>query len=210
MVGPARVEQGKFRADLLDRLSFEVITLPPLRSREGDVQPLAEHFGRRMSVELNWPNWPGYTPRAMAELEAYHWPGNVRELRNVVERAVYRHEDPERPVDDIVFNPFHSPWAPAGTDAAVASVEPVYDLSRVEVSGGGGTDMRVGINAALELRERPNVIVVLSDGGTPWPNEQPHGVQVVVGLVGSWGRKHEPIAREAMPWAEVVLVGDDT
>src|SRR5690606_4270814 len=95
-------------------------------------------------------------------------------------------------------------------DAAVASVEPVYDLSRVEVSGGGGTDMRVGINAALELRERPNVIVVLSDGGTPWPDEQPPGVQVVVGLVGSWGRKHEPIAREAMPWAEVVLVGDDT
>jgi psp operon transcriptional activator len=119
---PARVEQGKFRADLLDRLSFEVITLPPLRSREGDVQPLAEHFGRRMSVELDWPNWPGYTPRAMAELEAYHWPGNVRELRNVVERAIYRHEDPERPIDEIVFNPFHSPWAPAGTDAAVASV----------------------------------------------------------------------------------------
>jgi psp operon transcriptional activator len=52
----------------------------------------------------------------MAELEAYHWPGNVRELRNVVERAVYRHEDPERPVDGIVFDPFYSPWAPAAAD----------------------------------------------------------------------------------------------
>jgi psp operon transcriptional activator len=51
----------------------------------------------------------------LAELEAYSWPGNVRELRNVVERAVYRHEDPERAVDEIVFNPFHSPWAPTGT-----------------------------------------------------------------------------------------------
>ena len=113
---PTLVDKGKFRADLLDRLSFEVITLPPLRAREGDVPLLAEHFGRRMSAELDWPNWPGFTSRALAELEAYPWPGNVRELRNVVERAVYRHEDPERPIDDIQFNPFHSPWAPATTD----------------------------------------------------------------------------------------------
>ena len=113
---PAQVEKGRFRADLLDRLSFEVITLPPLRARQGDVPLLAEHFGRRMAVELDWPNWPGFTSRALAELEAYPWPGNVRELRNVVERAIYRHEDPERPVDEINFNPFHSPWAPASTD----------------------------------------------------------------------------------------------
>ncbi len=113
---PAQVDKGRFRADLLDRLSFEVITLPPLRARDGDVPLLAEHFGRRMSAELDWPNWPGFTSRAMGEFEAYHWPGNVRELRNVVERAVYRHEDPERPIDDIQFNPFHSPWAPAISD----------------------------------------------------------------------------------------------
>ena len=50
----------------------------------------------------------------MAELEAYPWPGNVRELSNVIERAVYRHEDPERAVDEINFDPFHSPWAPTG------------------------------------------------------------------------------------------------
>jgi psp operon transcriptional activator len=110
---PAQVDKGKFRADLLDRLSFEVITLPPLRAREGDVPVLTEHFGRRMSVELDWTNWPGFSPRALAELEAWHWPGNVRELRNVVERAVYRHEDPERPIDEINFDPFHSPWAPS-------------------------------------------------------------------------------------------------
>ena len=110
---PRLVDQGKFRADLLDRLSFEVVTLPPLRAREGDIPLLAEHFGRRMAAELEWTTWPGFTPRAMAELEAYPWPGNVRELRNVVERAVYRAEDPERPVDKIQFDPFRSPWAPA-------------------------------------------------------------------------------------------------
>jgi psp operon transcriptional activator len=122
---PTQVERGKFRADLLDRLSFEVITLPPLRARQGDVSLLAEHFGRRMGVELDWTNWPGFTPRALAELEAYPWPGNVRELRNVIERAVYRHEDPERPVDEINFNPFHSPWAPTGVEPGHASLAPV-------------------------------------------------------------------------------------
>ncbi|HZU50447.1 MAG TPA: phage shock protein operon transcriptional activator [Sphingomicrobium sp.] len=118
---PAQVDNGRFRADLLDRLSFEVITLPPLRARQGDIPLLAEHFGRRMAVELDWPNWPGFTSRATAELETYSWPGNVRELRNVVERAVYRHEDPERPVDEIVFDPFHSPWAPSSAASMAAA-----------------------------------------------------------------------------------------
>ena len=110
---PTLVEQGRFRADLLDRLSFEVITLPPLRVRQGDIPLLAEHFGRRMGAELEWSNWPGFSERIMAEMERYGWPGNVRELRNVVERAVYRWEDPERPIDSMQFDPFASPWAPS-------------------------------------------------------------------------------------------------
>jgi psp operon transcriptional activator len=134
---PAQVDKGKFRADLLDRLSFEVITLPPLRARQGDVPLLAEHFGRRMAVELDWSNWPGFTPHALAALESYRWPGNVRELRNVVERAVYRHEDPERPIEQINFDPFRSPWAPAAADSveghAAAAEEPVFE----DVTGSG-------------------------------------------------------------------------
>ena len=120
---PAMVEQDKFRADLLDRLSFEVVTLPPLRSRSGDIPLLAEHFGRRMASELEWQNWPGFSTRAVVELETYRWPGNVRELRNVVERAVYRAEDPERPIDSIQFDPFHSPWAPADSASAAPAPE---------------------------------------------------------------------------------------
>jgi len=116
---PDLVDKGRFRADLLDRLSFEVVTLPPLRLRSGDVPLLAEHFGRRMAVELDWPTWPGFSDRAVAEMEAYAWPGNVRELRNVVERAVYRSEDPERAIDALQFDPFASPWAP-GASAAPA------------------------------------------------------------------------------------------
>ena len=117
---PLQVDKGTFRADLLDRLSFEVVTLPPLRARSGDVPLLADHFGRRMAVELDWPNWPGFSPRAVAEFEAYNWPGNVRELRNVVERAVYRWEDPEREIDAIQFDPFHSPWAPSASPVHAA------------------------------------------------------------------------------------------
>ena len=109
---PSLVDQGRFRADLLDRLSFEVVTLPPLRAREGDIAQLADHFGRRMAVELDWPNWPGFDKSALQRLENYDWPGNVRELRNVVERAVYRAEDPEREVSKINFDPFRSPWSP--------------------------------------------------------------------------------------------------
>jgi psp operon transcriptional activator len=109
---PALVDQGRFRADLLDRLSFEVVTLPPLRSREGDVPVLADHFARRMAAELDWPHWPGFSEDAAATLLTYEWPGNVRELRNVIERAVYRWDDPERPIDEIIFDPFASPWSP--------------------------------------------------------------------------------------------------
>jgi psp operon transcriptional activator len=110
---PALVERGRFRADLLDRLSFEVITLPPLRAREGDVLVLAEHFASRMAAEIGWKRWPGWTERIAALLEAHDWPGNVRELRNVVERAVYRWPEPEKRVDALVFDPFVSPWQPA-------------------------------------------------------------------------------------------------
>jgi psp operon transcriptional activator len=84
-----------------------------------------------MAVELDWPNWPGFSPRAVAELEVYPWPGNVRELRNVVERAVYRHEDPERPVDEIIFDPFRSPWAP-NMAAAAPVTAPVVEAATAE------------------------------------------------------------------------------
>lgn len=109
---PLLVEQGRFRADLLDRLCFEVVTLPPLRVREGDVEVLANYFGRRMATELDWDSWPGFGPVALRALEDHDWPGNVRELRNVVERAVYRWNDPSQPVDYVQFDPFESPWTP--------------------------------------------------------------------------------------------------
>lgn len=110
---PDKVDRHQFRADLLDRLSFEVVTLPPLRARRSDVPILAEHFGRRMAAELGWESWPGFGPAAIDAMREYRWPGNVRELRNVVERSVYRWER-EGPVDSIEVDPFASPYRPRG------------------------------------------------------------------------------------------------
>ena len=109
---PNLAAENKFRADLLDRLSFEVITLPPLRHRSSDIPVLADHFARKMALELEWPSWPGFSANALNRLLSYTWPGNVRELRNVIERAVYRWENPESPIDSIQFDPFESPWRP--------------------------------------------------------------------------------------------------
>lgn len=136
---PSLVDQGRFRADLLDRLSFEVVTLPPMRARKGDIPLLSEHFGRRMAAELEWPNWPGFTDAAMKRLENYRWPGNVRELRNVIERAVYRAEDPEREIDEIQFDPFASPWVLAEPSPSVAmATAPVMEADVAIIEGSGG------------------------------------------------------------------------
>jgi psp operon transcriptional activator len=109
---PALAERGSFRADLLDRLSFEVVTLPPLRERADDIPLLAGHFGRRMAVELGWTGFPGFTAAAAAVLAAHAWPGNVRELKSAVERSLYRWGDAEMAVGAIVLDAFDSPWRP--------------------------------------------------------------------------------------------------
>lgn len=119
---PDKVDRHEFRADLLDRLSFEVLTLPPLRSRSGDIMVLADHFGRRMAAELGWERWPGFGPAALDQLMRYGWPGNVRELRNVVERAVYRWEQGGT-IDAIEIDPFASPYRPQ-TQTRAPTAEP--------------------------------------------------------------------------------------
>ena len=109
---PDMARRGQFREDLLDRLSFDVVTLPPLRARTDDILLLAERFGQNMAQELGHEYFPGFAPAVERELLAYRWPGNVRELRNVVERAVYRNTSPRRPIESIDIDPFESPWRP--------------------------------------------------------------------------------------------------
>jgi psp operon transcriptional activator len=112
---PALAESGHFRGDLLDRLAFDVVTIPPLRERAEDIPLLAEHFARGMTRALGREVFQGFTAAALARLNGYYWPGNVRELKNVVERSLYRWPRPDAPVDHIVFDAFQSPHRPLPT-----------------------------------------------------------------------------------------------
>ena len=87
-------------------------------------------------------------------------------------------------------------------DAAAAPARRVTSARQVELTGGGGTDMGAGIEAAAGLRPRPAITVVLTDGLTPWPDGPPRGMRVVVGLLGDG-------APEPPPWARSVRVPSD-
>ncbi|MEW5289330.1 phage shock protein operon transcriptional activator [Erwinia papayae] len=113
---PLLARQGKFRADLLDRLAFDVVQLPPLRERRSDILLLAEHFAIQMCRELGLPLFPGFSRTARDVLLDYSWPGNVRELKNVVERSVYRHNATDQALDNIIINPFLRPQTATESD----------------------------------------------------------------------------------------------
>jgi psp operon transcriptional activator len=125
--------QGKFKRDLLDRLSFEVLFVPPLRIRQGDIELLATHFASQMSREIGRGDAPVFSSYALQTLRDYSWPGNIRELRNVVERAVYRADRSE--IDEIDLNPFRAPflvsWEPlaGGASSPPSLPDPALDIS---------------------------------------------------------------------------------
>jgi psp operon transcriptional activator len=143
---PRLAEEGRFRADLLDRLCFEVITLPPLRVREGDIAVLGDYFGRRMAAELEWDSWPGFSPHVMQTMEDYAWPGNVRELRNVVERAVYRWDNAFAPIAHVQFDPFDSPWKPLPGPVAAPSPAAATVATSARHDFDGVTDLRSAVD----------------------------------------------------------------
>ena len=118
---PALAAAGRFRSDLLDRLAFDVVTVPPLRERVEDVPLLAEHFARAMAHELGRDGFAGFAPEALAALAAWRWPGNVRELKNVVERSLCRWPRPDEPLAEIAFDAFVSPHRPAAATETIPS-----------------------------------------------------------------------------------------
>ena len=103
---PVMAVKGEFRWDLLDRLTFDVVNMPPLRARDSDITVLAEHFAVRFAAESGWHHFPGFSPKAKSELYRYEWPGNVRELRNVIERSLHRQGEDGEQIADLVINPW--------------------------------------------------------------------------------------------------------
>ena len=118
---PALARRGRFRVDLLDRLAFDVVTLPPLRMRGEDILVLAEHFAVGMVKELGGEAFMGFSDRVQNALVRYSWPGNIRQLKNVVERAVYQSE--EAVVSELIFDPFESPYRLGGH--SISAVPPL-------------------------------------------------------------------------------------
>jgi predicted metal-dependent peptidase len=89
-------------------------------------------------------------------------------------------------------------------DTAVHALRRVSSSRQVELAGGGGTDMGAGISAAASLRPRPSIVVVLTDGFTPWPPGPPKGLRVVVGVLAQGGVVPTP----PPSWARTVVVDE--
>lgn len=88
-------------------------------------------------------------------------------------------------------------------DAEVQAVRRVATAAQVSLAGGGGTDMAAGIEAAAALRPRADVVIVLTDGYTPWPDAAPRGCRVVVGLIND---NAESVLDDVPPWARAVAI----
>jgi psp operon transcriptional activator len=153
---PSEAAAGRFRQDLLDRLAFDVLTVPPLRARREDIPLLAEHFGRAMAHDLGWPSFAGFGADALDALLAHPWPGNVRELKNVVERAVYRAGAPGRRITGVQFDPFASPFRPAPAHGEPRGIDrnlrlPQRDDGATSLNAEGAMDLRQAV-ATYERR----------------------------------------------------------
>ena len=147
---PRLVADGEFRADLLDRLAFDVVQVPPLRERQEDILTLAAHFAVNMTAELGRSLFAGFSEQTQTQLLEHQWPGNVRELKNAVERSLYRMADPEAPLEELIFDPF-GPGAEtsSGSTAQVSSSISMPVDFRASVS-----DFEIGlIEAALEAAQ---------------------------------------------------------
>ena len=148
-------DEGKFRWDLLDRLTFDVVTMPSLRDRSEDILPLSNHFAVKFAAECGWSVFSGFSESAVHQLMTYSWPGNVRELRNTVERSLHRHGSEELPIETIVINPLGAPDTKTSRPAAVGAVTLPQDSNAATIPN----DLR----AALDAQEKTWLVQALED-----------------------------------------------
>lgn len=117
------VAEGKFREDLYFRLNVVSLDLPPLRTRQEDILPLAAHFAKKFAEQNRVPA-PTFSKDAEEKLTTCYWKGNVRELENTIHRAVLLgHGKTELTADDIILSPMslqHMGADASNTNAATA------------------------------------------------------------------------------------------
>ncbi len=158
----AEVKAGRFREDLLFRISTFVLTVPPLRDRPGEIALLAAEFAARLGPRHGFARVE-LLPATFAALRARAWPGNVRELRNAIEHALVLAEDgvirPEHLplVDDLDSNDVVEPvarptrppsLAPAGIRDQMAEAERAAIETALRDNGGNqsATARKLGIS----------------------------------------------------------------
>ncbi len=126
----AEVKAGRFREDLMFRLSVVVIRLPALREHVGDLYQLTEKLLTQLSEKYHRPK-PFLKPADLAALREHRFPGNVRELRNLLERSLLRTPD------DSPWLAFDHAWlgdsTPTETDDSLPSLPADRQLSAIEL-----------------------------------------------------------------------------
>jgi DNA-binding NtrC family response regulator len=134
------IAEARFREDLYYRLNVVTINIPPLREREGDIEPIADFFLRRSSQTLN-KKIKKIHPSAMKLLEGYRWPGNIRELENTIERAVLMAETDIITAEDLSL-PFKPDVVPSQASIRIPAAGLKWDdmekeliLQALSVSG---------------------------------------------------------------------------
>lgn len=155
---PRMADEGTFRWDLLDRLTFDVVTMPALRDRAEDILPLSNHFAVKFAAECGWSVFPGFSESAVDQLMTHNWPGNVRELRNTVERSLHRHNSEDSPIEQIIINPLGAPATETSRPSFVEAATSSQDSNAATIPN----DLR----AALDEQEKTWLVQALE--GSNW------------------------------------------
>jgi two-component system, NtrC family, response regulator AtoC len=156
----AEAKRGAFRQDLYFRLGGITLTIPSLRERRAEIEPLALFFAARAAAALDRPT-PTLTRAAAAALERHPWPGNARELRNVMDRAVVLSETGEIAPDDLLLEPPSAAAAAsieAAAPAAAAKTAPPPSSEKKTVTPPHGESLR----AQLDDLERQRILEALA------------------------------------------------
>ncbi len=93
----SHVKDGLFKEDLYYRLNTIPLEIPPLANRRDDIELLVNELSKQVSAQLNKPH-PVFSEEAMIILQSWDWPGNLRELKNLIERVLIMHNQPETPI----------------------------------------------------------------------------------------------------------------
>ena len=105
----SRIQEGKFREDLYQRLSIFTIFLPPLRERGNDPELLANHFAKKYGL-MKLGYIPTMSPEAIERLKQFPWPGNIRQLESVIKRTLlYKNDDSPVGADELILDEIRQP-----------------------------------------------------------------------------------------------------